>query len=230
MPLLAIDASLSPASLALLLPEGEIAASRLAKPRSEAEELVPAIAALTRRAGTDLSEFKRIAVSTGPGPFMSLRAGLAAAKGLALALETPLFAFSTMEILAAHHQARPLLIALEAPQETFALQLFSEKSGVSPLLRAGADEISAKLPIGEEESLFVAGSGAAAAAGGAGGSSLSRRDQILPLPDNLASVLARLAASADESQSDRDALPIYLQPPTDARPAPPPPPPAPNFG
>ena len=58
--------------------------------RGHAERLMPMIeAALRRSASVDFADLDRIAVTTGPGSFTGVRVGIAAARGLALALDIP---------------------------------------------------------------------------------------------------------------------------------------------
>jgi len=61
------------------------------------ERLIPAIDQLLDINGVRKEELELIAVSAGPGSFTGLRIGMAAAKGLALALSIPLVGVPTME-------------------------------------------------------------------------------------------------------------------------------------
>ena len=57
--------------------------------RGHAEALFPMIEDVIRQAGCAVSDLSRIAVCTGPGSFTGVRAGIAAARGLALGLSIP---------------------------------------------------------------------------------------------------------------------------------------------
>lgn len=64
-------------------------------------ELSPAISEVCTRAGITPQNLTKIAVSQGPGSFSGLRIGVAAAKGLAMALNLKLVAVPTLDIVAA---------------------------------------------------------------------------------------------------------------------------------
>jgi tRNA threonylcarbamoyl adenosine modification protein YeaZ len=65
-------------------------------PKGQAERIFPAIDELLARNGTTMAHLTRIAVTTGPGSFTGLRIGLAAARGLGLALELPVVGVPTL--------------------------------------------------------------------------------------------------------------------------------------
>src|SRR5439155_9138246 len=68
---------------------------------SRAVAVLEAADALLRAAGLTPAELDAIAVGTGPGSFTGVRIGLAAARGLALALDIPVAGVSTLAALAA---------------------------------------------------------------------------------------------------------------------------------
>jgi len=67
---------------------------------SHAEKLHVFISEVLKEAQLDFSDLTAIAVSQGPGSYTGLRIGVSAAKGLCYALNIPLIAIDTMEILA----------------------------------------------------------------------------------------------------------------------------------
>ncbi len=87
-PLLAIDTSGARLQLGLAV-DGEVLTEVEARERGHAEILFDRIAALLARANLSYEELRRVAVITGPGSFSGLRIGLAAARGLGLALSIP---------------------------------------------------------------------------------------------------------------------------------------------
>lgn len=100
---LALDAATYRASAALLDGE-ELIGQREAAMRGEREEhLMPAVAALLEEAGRHPRELRggRIVCGGGPGSFTSLRIAASIAKGLALATGAPLYAVSSLLLIAA---------------------------------------------------------------------------------------------------------------------------------
>lgn len=67
---------------------------------SHAEKLNVFIGAVMEEVGRELRELDAIGVGTGPGSYTGLRIGLSAAKGLCFALDLPLMALPTLDILA----------------------------------------------------------------------------------------------------------------------------------
>ncbi|QLF69205.1 tRNA (adenosine(37)-N6)-threonylcarbamoyltransferase complex dimerization subunit type 1 TsaB [Peteryoungia desertarenae] len=69
--------------------------------KGHAERLMAMIDEALAKAGRDLREVSRIAVTVGPGSFTGIRVGVAAARGLALALGVECVGVSTLAVLAA---------------------------------------------------------------------------------------------------------------------------------
>ena len=93
---LAFDTATGVATSALVR-DGEVLgerASRAVRVLADAEELL-------EQAGAEPRELSRLVVGTGPGSFTGVRMGLAAARGLAFALDLRLAGVSTLEALAA---------------------------------------------------------------------------------------------------------------------------------
>jgi len=70
------------------------------EPMQHASFVQPAIDQLLQDTGISISEIDAVAVSNGPGSYTGLRVGLASAKGLCYALNKPLIALSTLQVLA----------------------------------------------------------------------------------------------------------------------------------
>jgi tRNA threonylcarbamoyladenosine biosynthesis protein TsaB len=67
---------------------------------SHAERLHVFIEEIIKEAGITFQEISAIAVSQGPGSYTGLRIGVSAAKGLCFALDVPLIAVDTLQVLA----------------------------------------------------------------------------------------------------------------------------------
>jgi tRNA threonylcarbamoyladenosine biosynthesis protein TsaB len=84
--------------------------------QTQTVELAPAVADVLRRVGLAAADLAGVAVSLGPGSYTGLRVGLALAKGLALANQTPLIGVPTLDIMAASlgELAGQLMVIVEA--------------------------------------------------------------------------------------------------------------------
>lgn len=96
MLILAFDTATSVASAALVR-DGQVLGERV----SRAVEVLAGADELLREAGVERSALEGLVVGTGPGSFTGLRLGLAAARGLAFALDVPVAGVSTLDALAA---------------------------------------------------------------------------------------------------------------------------------
>ena len=64
------------------------------------EELAPAVQGLLERCDVTINQLSALAVSTGPGTYADLRAGIALAKGLAAARGLPLVGVTSLDTIA----------------------------------------------------------------------------------------------------------------------------------
>ncbi|MHB1354760.1 MAG: tRNA (adenosine(37)-N6)-threonylcarbamoyltransferase complex dimerization subunit type 1 TsaB [Anaerolineae bacterium] len=98
--LLAIDTSTRWASLALYDGTGIIAETNWRCWGNHTIEVLPTIAQMVKRAQAQPADIKAIAVAKGPGSFTGLRIGMSIAKGFCLALNVPVIAIPTLDIVA----------------------------------------------------------------------------------------------------------------------------------
>ncbi|MBR4994245.1 MAG: tRNA (adenosine(37)-N6)-threonylcarbamoyltransferase complex dimerization subunit type 1 TsaB [Lachnospiraceae bacterium] len=100
MKILALDSSGLVASVAVL--DGDVIQSEYTMnyKKTHSQTLLPMLEAVKKLTDLDLSTIDAIAVAAGPGSFTGLRIGSATAKGLGLALNTPIIPVPTLEGLA----------------------------------------------------------------------------------------------------------------------------------
>ncbi len=175
-----------------------VIASRVeAMPRGHAEALLPMIDAEFAQAGIERASIERIAVTVGPGSFTGLRVGVAAARGLALALSCDCVGVSVFAAL--RETLSPdgaVAVALDARRGEVYLQLFDADGG----------EMSAPeaLPVAEARErvaphMAVIGSGAALLRDNAEATSITA-DPV---------ALARIGARLDPAS--HPPVPLYIR-------------------
>ena len=98
--LLAIDTATRWASLALFDGTGIIAETNWRCWGNHTVEVLPTIAQIVKHAQAQPADIKAIAVAKGPGSFTGLRIGMSIAKGFCLALNVPIIAIPTLDIIA----------------------------------------------------------------------------------------------------------------------------------
>ncbi|MEN1941790.1 tRNA (adenosine(37)-N6)-threonylcarbamoyltransferase complex dimerization subunit type 1 TsaB [Luteimonas sp. MJ174] len=99
MRLLAIETSTEACSVAVMV-DGAVSERFEIAPRRHAELVLPWAETLLAEARLRRADLDAIAVSRGPGAFTGVRLGISIAQGIALALDRPLVAVSTLAVLA----------------------------------------------------------------------------------------------------------------------------------
>lgn len=115
MNLLAFELSTEACSVALHV-EGRVLERFEIAPRRHAALALPWAEALLDEAGLKRAQLDAVAVGRGPGAFTGVRLAIAIAQGIALALDRPLLAVSTLQALAlrAPDDAEQVLAAIDA--------------------------------------------------------------------------------------------------------------------
>lgn len=229
MRLLAFDTAMDACTVALAEGGALVAARQEAMRRGQAEALAPMIEALTAEAGWRPDQLDGIGVSIGPGAFTGIRIGIAAARGLGLALDRPVVGIATTAAIAAAQPpaAGPLLVAIETKRADLYLALAGEGLDPAPIA-AAPEDLAAWLAerLGRTpEGLRLAGdalerAGAALDAAGiawirAGGPDLPSPEALIRLSE------AALADCAARGRRPPAPSPLYLRPPDATPPRPP---------
>ncbi|EUC00458.1 universal protein YeaZ [Rhizobium sp. CF080] len=99
--------------------------------KGHAERLMAVIDEALTAASFPLKSVERIAVVIGPGSFTGIRVGVAAARGLGLALGVESVGVTTLEALAVkflgEHPGHPVVVAMDAKRNEVYTQAFSAK-------------------------------------------------------------------------------------------------------
>lgn len=98
--ILSLETSTDVCSVALHDNKDLLAQAEIHEPQSHAARVAPLIDTVLKKAGIALKELRAVAVTSGPGSYTGLRIGTSTAKGLCYALEIPLIAVGTLELLA----------------------------------------------------------------------------------------------------------------------------------
>ena len=166
MKILAIDASASPVSAAILhdgVLDGEFF---LNTKTTHSQTLMPIIEALLKTTETALSDIDVFAVNAGPGSFTGVRIGTATVKGLSLPDNKPCAAVSTLAAMAygMPYQSGIICAVMDARCMQVYHALFRLKDGSVERLTEdkalSVEELSSELCAYSEETVYLAGDGA----------------------------------------------------------------------
>ena len=117
--------------------------------RGHAERLMAMIDEALAEARLSLSDVQRIGVTVGPGSFTGIRVGVAAARGLALALGVDCVGVSTLEVLAqtASEPEKPVLAAINAHRDEVYAQSFEHDVPLGEALLLELDDYLARAAV-----------------------------------------------------------------------------------
>ena len=224
MKLLALDTSMQACSAAVLVKENgkdKVYSLLEHKERGHAERLMPMIDEVLALARLDVDELDRLAVTTGPGTFTGVRIGVAAARGLALALDIPLVAQNSLRVIAAKAfeswaplPGRIVGVAIDARRDQLYFQLFDQAGAYKNTSPQVIFPQQGEKILPPDKTVFLIGSGREMLNQHLGEKCrenicLSDFGEGHPQPD--AAVLARLAV--DMIPTDQPVAPLYLRPP-----------------
>jgi tRNA threonylcarbamoyladenosine biosynthesis protein TsaB len=163
--ILSLETSADVCSVALHDGRELLADAVLHEPQVHAAKLAPMIEEVMKKSGRLYQALQAVALSAGPGSYTGLRIGTSTAKGLCYALDIPLIAVGTLELMA--HEARkvdrgcdllcPMIDARR--MEVYCLVMDSSMKIVEPVSAKIIDSQSFSELLGENRVLFF-GSGA----------------------------------------------------------------------
>jgi len=220
MKLLAIETSTEACSVAVHV-DGEVIERHELAPRRHTQLVLPWAEELLAQAGLAKSQLDAIAVGRGPGAFTGVRLAIAITQGLALALDRPVLAVSTLAVLAMQGQGDHILAAIDARMgEVYVGRFRREDDGLVQAADAESVCAPASVPL-PGSSLHGVGTGFAAESGALAarlGDLLVGFDgQALPRASHLARLAVRaftrgeaIAADALEPAYLRDKVALTL--------------------
>lgn len=144
MKLLAFETATEACSVALYLDGAVIERYEIA-PRLHAEYALPWAEELLVQAGIRRSQLDAIAISRGPGAFTGVRLAIAIGQGIALALDKPIVAVSTLMAIAVQAKGNRILAAIDARMGEVYVGAFERKGdeliAISRELVAAPDKV-----------------------------------------------------------------------------------------
>ena len=214
--MLAIDAAGSDCGAAVAAGDKLLAIANAAMLHGQAEALLPMIDDVVREAGLTPSGLDLVAVTTGPGSFTGIRVGIAAARGISLALDLPLVGVSSFEAVAASvpgdgFEGRRLLVALDSRRADLYVQFFDGFG--RPLSHPAArhpETLASAVPWAERQTIVVAGDGAARAVEVL---AKSVEATIVEAAPPVAGALRAAIWKWRRGERDEAVRPLYLRPP-----------------
>jgi len=138
---LGFDTSAAHCAAALLSGDRVLVSRSEEMGRGQAERLLPLLEEILAEGGATWRDLACIGVGIGPGNFTGIRISVAAARGLALALDIPAIGVSTLEVIRALHGPASLP-AVPAPRD----QVYIQRNGATPSLVPLADVSGHSLP------------------------------------------------------------------------------------
>ena len=225
MKLLVIDTALNACTVGICDDARILAAEAGSGGRGHAERLLPAIEAARKAAGIELAALDGLAATIGPGSFTGIRTGLSVARGLALALDKPIWGILTTQAIAyaaaqagaqaasaQHADVEIVWAAIDARRDEVYLQGFRFGAPLGPPELLGLQTAIERIG---DAPVLLAGSGGPLLAPALPKARLAET----PHDPGLSALidLALKAAAADPRPAPP--LPLYIRPPDAALPA-----------
>lgn len=215
MTILALECAAKAASAAVLRDGALITECFAASGRTHSETLLPLAEAALSAAGIVCAGIDAFAVTAGPGSFTGVRIGIAAVKGMALPLDRPCAAVSSLEAAAYNLLGRDCLAlsVMDARCGQVYAALFRVRDDVTKRLMPDSalmiDELTERLKEYAEESIVCVGDGACLIAGLL--PNITIAPEHLRLPRAFGAALC--AYRSGEYISAGELIPVYLRVP-----------------
>ena len=145
--LLALDTSTSTASVGLFDGERVLSETTWLAGREHSTRLLMEAEIAFERTGYRVEDLTGLVVARGPGSFTGVRVALSVAKGMAAALQIPVWGVSSLDVLAlaAVVADLPVRAVLEAGRGRYAMALYSREQQISPPTLATAEQLMRSL-------------------------------------------------------------------------------------
>jgi len=213
--ILSLETSTEVCSVALQEGKTLLAQAEVHEPQSHAARLAPLIEEVKRVAGVTSKDIHAVAVSQGPGSYTGLRIGTSTAKGLCYALDIPLIAVGTLELLAFQGSAYNSSGALLCPMidarrmEVYCLVAGHDLQVIEPVSAKIIDEHSFKELL-EGNKMLLFGNGSAKCKAVIRHSNAIFLDNVYPLAAALG-VIAQKKFNAGQFEDLIHFSPFYLK-------------------
>ncbi len=188
--------------------------------RGQAERLIPMCQEACRNAAVSFDALDAIAVTRGPGTFTGVRIGLAAARGLAVALNSPLVGVTTLEVVARNvveskKNMTRFAVALDARRSEVYLQLFDViNGGLVAASEPAACPLENIADCLDRKVTMVVGSGAELVKSSLSPDAADRLNfPDFPCQPNAATVGRIAITRLDDARGYDRVSPLYLRPP-----------------
>ena len=142
---LGFDTSAAHCAAALLSGDTILASRSEDMGRGQAERLMPLLQEVLSEAGVTWGDLARLGVGIGPGNFTGIRISVAAARGLALALDIPAIGISTFDVIDSLN-GPACLAMVPAPRDQAYVRAPGGAPRLAPLAEAEDSGLSPALP------------------------------------------------------------------------------------
>lgn len=213
--ILSLETSTDVCSVALHAGRLLLGQEEINEPQIHAARLAPIITKVAADAKVDLKEIQAVAVTSGPGSYTGLRIGASTAKGLCYALNIPLIAVGTLDLLAFQGQMQNKDNAFLCPMidarrmEVYCLVADAELHLVEPVSALIIDEGSFAELLNSSKVLFF-GNGAGKCKGVIRHDNAAFLDGVVPLASFLGQIAEKKFA-AGEFEDLVEFKPFYLK-------------------